>query len=421
MLDREFIVNNRDKVEYALKVKHVNLNIEELFSYIEKRKTIINQLNNLREKRNSVSKEIANKKRAGEDISSLLEESQQIAKSVKTMQSELQEIEEKEYNLMQWIPNIPHESVPSGENAKYKIIKEFGSFEEKQFNYYDIVTKKGYIDFKRGAKLSSSHFPLYMDKGAYIERILINFMIDVHKYIHGYTEIFPPFLVNERTLFNTGQLPKLKEDMYYIQNDKLYLIPTAEPPVTGIYSNEILMEKDLPYKFVAYSASFRREAGSYGKDTKGLKRIHQFNKVELVQYAHPDNSYNTLEEMLKNAEKILQLLELDYRVILLPDNDMSFASAKTYDIEVWTCGSKEFMEVSSVSNFEDFQARRLNIRYKDKNGKNHFIHTLNGSGLATPRTLIALIEKYQTPAGDFEFPEIINDYIARGATIFDNL
>jgi seryl-tRNA synthetase len=299
------------------------------------------------------------------------------------------------------------------------VIKETGTLNEKNRNYYDICTEKNYIDFKRGAKLAASSFPLYVGKGALLERTLINFMLDLHIEKHGYLEIFPPFLVNYNSLYSTGQLPKMEEDMYSLsKEDNLYLIPTAEVPVTNIYNDEILFEKDLPKKFTAYSACFRREAGSYGKETKGLKRLHQFNKVEMVRYSHPDKSDEALEEMLLEAEEVLRLLGLSYRVILLPGNDTSFSSAKTYDIEVWAEGTKEYMEVSSVSNFLDFQARRANIRFKNKDGKNTFIHTLNGSGLATPRTVIAIIEHYQTEDNDFEFPPVLRDYIKYGKEIF---
>ncbi len=421
MLDRDYIISNRPEIEHLLKIKKVNLDIDCLYETISKRKAIINELNGIRNKKNSISKKIAEYKKQKLDCSELFNESKIISGKTKELNEVLKKIEEKELEMMKWIPNIPHKSVPNGENAKFEITKEYGSFDRKKLSY-DVITEKHlYTDFKRGAKIAASHFPLYTGKGAYLERILMNFMIDVHICLHNYKEVFTPYLVNENVLFSTGQLPKLKDDMYFIGNDNLYLIPTAEPPVTNIHMNEILRADELPIKYAAYSACFRREAGSYGKDTKGLKRVHQFNKVEMVRFVHPDDSEKELQIIVENAEKILTLLGLSYRLILIPDNDLSFASSKTYDIEVWAPGSGEFLEVSSISNFNDFQARRANIRFKDENNKNIFVHTLNGSGLATPRTMIAIIEQYQTEDGDFEFPPILQDYIARGVSIFNEL
>lgn len=421
MLDREFILKNRPVIERVCQAKNTKVDVDRLYKLIQERKDAITELNELQSQKNAISKAIGLKKRNKEDCSELFTQSKQIADNVKDKQEVLRNLESEEYELMTWIPNVLHESVPSGDNAQFELIKEAGEFKQSGINYYDMVQENQYIDFQRGAKIASSHFPLYRGKGAYLERILINFMIDVHIYFHGYQEVFTPYLVNENILFSTGQLPKMKEDMYHIGNDGLYLIPTAEPPVTCIHYDEILPYSEAEKKYVAYSACFRRESGSYGKETKGLKRIHQFNKVEMVRYSYPEESYNALEEMVTDAEKILQLLGLEYRVILLPDNDTSFASAKTYDIEVWAPGSGEFMEVSSISNFEDFQARRANIRYKDANNKNNYIHTLNGSGLATPRTVIALMEEYQTAENDFEFPPVLKDYMANGVLSFEKL
>ncbi len=421
MLDREFVLQNRSLIEKVCSVKKTKIDIEKLYTIMQERKQIITELNDLQSKKNILSKEIALRKKNKEVCEELFTESKRISESVKKMQETLNIKENDENELMKWIPNIPHSSLPSGDNASFEIIREKGKFEPKKLDYYSIAEDKGYVDFKRGAKLSASHFPLYIGKGAYLERMLINFMIDAHIYLHDYNEVFTPFLVNENVLFATGQLPKMRDDMYFIENDNMYLIPTSEPPVTCIHLNEILEYDDVMKKYVAYSACFRREAGSYGKDTKGLKRVHQFNKVEMVRYAFSDNSYEVLEQMVSNAEEILDLLGLDYRTILLPDNDISFAAAKTYDIEVWAPGSKEFLEVSSITNFEEFQARRANIRYKNKNGKNTFIHTLNGSGLATPRTVIAIMEQYQTEKGDFEFPPALQEYIAKGVSYFESL
>ncbi len=420
MLDREFIVSNRELVEKSATAKKCKIDFEYLFKVINKRKELINSLNSLREEKNRNSLKVSTTRKVGGDINPLLEKGKEISIKIKEDEEELKKIEEEEFNLLKWIPNILDEDVPSGENSNFKIVKEFGKFEEKKLSYFDIIQSDEGIDFKRGAKISASHFPLYMGKAAYLERVLINFMLDLHIVKHNYKEIFPPFLVNYDSLFSTGQLPKLEEDMYRLKDDDLFLIPTAEVPVTNIFKDEILNENELPKKFVAYSACFRREAGSYGKDTKGLKRLHQFNKVELVRFTKPEESKDAHLEMLEEAQKVLVLLGLSYRVILLPDFDTSFSSSKTYDIEVWAEGSKEFLEVSSVSNFLDFQARRGRIRYKSREGKNLFVHTLNGSGLATPRTVIAIIEKYQTD-DDFDFPPILKDYIKFGREIFKSL
>lgn len=421
MLDREFILENRPVIERVCRVKNSDIDMDMLYRMLKQRKNIITELNELQSRKNALSKEIGIRKSRNEDCSQLFIQSKEIADSVKEKQETLKETEQKEKLLMAWIPNIPHDSVPHGKSAKFKMIRETGDYNERENNYYDMVQKNGYIDFQRGAKIAASHFPLFVGKGAYLERVIINFMIDAHIYFHGYKEVFTPYLVNESVLFSTGQLPKMKDDMYNLEHDGLYLIPTAEPPVTCIHYNEILPYNEVQKKYVAYSACFRRESGSYGKDTKGLKRIHQFNKVEMVRYAYPEESYDVLDEMVANAERILQLLGLKYRIILLPDNDLSFASAKTFDIEVWAPGSREFMEVSSISNFEDFQARRANIRFKDENNNNSYVHTLNGSGLATPRTVIALMEEYQTSDNDFEFPPVLKDYIANGVISFEKL
>lgn len=418
MLDREFIIQNRELVEKTCYAKKVKIDFNNLFSLFDKRKNLINSLNLLREEKNKNSVEVANMRKNGEDINPLLEKGKEISYKIKKIEDDLSEIEAQEFEILKWVPNILDPEVPAGENSTFKIVKEHGDFSKKEFSYFDILQNSGGVDFKRGTKITASHFPLYIGKAAYLERVLINFMLDLHITKHNYTEVFPPFLVNYDTLFSTGQLPKLEEDMYKLKDDEFFLIPTAEVPVTNIYKDEILTEKSLPIKFVAYSACFRREAGSYGKDTKGLKRLHQFNKVELVRLTKPQDSKKEHQEMLKEAEKVLDLLDLSYRVILLPDYDTSFSSSKTYDIEVWAEGSGEFLEVSSVSNFLDFQARRGKIRFKNKEGKNVFVHTLNGSGLATPRTVIAIIEKYQISDDDFDFPPILKDYIKFGKEIF---
>ena len=420
MLSREFILNNRDIIDRIIKIKNIDINTDELYETIEQRKDLITNLDELRHERNAVSNSIAEIKRAGGDITPVLDKSRSISSRVKENEKTLKELEQKELELLKWIPNIPHPSVPSGKDAVFEVVREKGLFKGSSCKADALMDSVDSYDLKRGTKISGSHFPLFRNKGAYLERVLINFMLDLHIRKHGYEEIFTPFAVSEETLFTTGQLPKLRDDMYSIAGEDLYLIPTAEPPVTAMYNNEILTEDQLPMKFTAYSACFRREAGSYGKETKGLKRVHQFNKVEMVRYTKPEDSYDALEEMVIEAEEVLELLGLDYRTILLPDNDLSFASSKTYDIEVWAPGTGEFLEVSSVSNFEDFQSRRGKIRYKNSRNENQLIHTLNGSGLATPRTVIAIIEQYGH-GQDFEFPPVLQDYINKGPSIIENL
>lgn len=420
MLSREFILNNRDIIDRIVKIKNIDINTDELYEIIERRKDLIAELDKIRHERNAVSNSIAEIKRAGGDITPVLDRSRIISSRVKENEKTLKELEQKESELLKWIPNVPHPSVPSGSDAVFEVVRERGLFKRSSCTADSLMDSTDSYDLKRGTKISGSHFPLFRNKGAYLERILINFMLDLHIRKHGYEEVFTPFAVSEETLFTTGQLPKLRDDMYSIAGEDLYLIPTAEPPVTAMYNNEILTEDQLPMKFTAYSACFRREAGSYGKETKGLKRVHQFNKVEMVRYTTQENSYDALEEMVTEAQEVLELLGLDYRTILLPDYDLSFASSKTYDIEVWAPGIGEFLEVSSVSNFEDFQSRRGKIRYKNSRNENQFIHTLNGSGLATPRTVIAIIEQYGD-GEDFEFPPVLQDYINKGPSIIEDL
>jgi len=314
------------------------------------------------------------------------------------------------------IPNIPHKSVTIGpEKDANKVVKEFGKVPKFKFeprNHIELADILDIIDFKRASKIAGSFFILYKGLGARLERALINFMLDLHTKKHGYKEIFPPFLVNRKSMTGTGQLPKLEEDMYRLKDDDLFLIPTAEVPVTNMHRDEIIPEEKLPVCYAAYTACFRREAGSYGKDTKGLNRVHQFDKVELVKFVKPETSYDELESLLRNAEKVLQLLDLPYRISALSTQGISFAASKCYDIELWAVGSKMHLEVSSCSNFGDFQARRANIRYRDKETqKLSYVHTLNGSGVATARLLIALIENYQTKNGTVMIPKALQPYM----------
>jgi len=339
---------------------------------------------------------------------------QSLSAEIKEKSAIVSKMEEDLHNLLLTVPNIPFHDVPIGGESENKTIRTWGSKKEYDFeikDHIELVEAKGMIDFERGAKISGSGYPIYTKKGALLERALLNFMIDFHVQKHGYDEMIVPLAVNRSTMTGTGQLPKLENDMYHIDEDDMFLIPTGEVPVTNYYANNIIDEKFLPQKFVASTPCFRREAGSYGKDTKGLQRLHQFNKVEMVRFVKPETSYTVLEEMINDAEDILKALGLHFRTLVLASGDTSFASAKTIDLEVWAPGLNKYLEVSSISNFEDFQARRANIRYRDENRKVNFVHTLNGSGLATPRTFIAIVENYQNAEGDIIIPEVLQPYM----------
>jgi seryl-tRNA synthetase len=422
MLDLKFIRENPEVVKNAIRLKGEKDTVDEILKLDERRRELIKKGDALKARRNDVTEEIANLKKQGKDATDLIEEMRKVSDEIKSIDAELKKVETELENLLLWLPNIPHSSVPIGKDASDNVVvRMWGEIPEFDFEIKDHLTlgkKLGIIDFERGAKLTGSGFPLYIGKGATLERALINFMLDLHIQKHGYTEVFPPFLVNEASMRGTGQIPKLKDDMYYCPEDDLYLIPTAEVPVTNIHRDEILDISELPKKYVAYSACFRREAGSWGRETKGFLRVHQFNKVELVKFTTPETSYDELESLVKDAEEVLQLLNIPYRVVLLCTGDMSFASAKTYDIEVWSPAEKKWLEASSCSNFEDFQARRMNVRFRrDKKSKPEFVHTLNGSGLATSRLMVALLENYQTPEGKVIVPKVLHKYT--GFTIIE--
>jgi len=422
MLDLKFIRENPEVVKNAIRLKGEKDTVDEILKLDERRRELIKKGDALKARRNDVTEEIANLKKQGKDATDLIEEMRKVSDEIKSIDAELKKVETELENLLLWLPNIPHSSVPIGKDASDNVVvRVWGEIPEFDFEIKDHLTlgkKLGIIDFERGAKLTGSGFPLYIGKGATLERALINFMLDLHIQKHGYIEVFPPFLVNEASMRGTGQIPKLKDDMYYCPEDDLYLIPTAEVPVTNIHRDEILDISELPKKYVAYSACFRREAGSWGRETKGFLRVHQFNKVELVKFTTPETSYDELESLVKDAEEVLQLLNIPYRVVLLCTRDMSFASAKTYDIEVWSPAEKKWLEASSCSNFEDFQARRMNVRFRrDKKSKPEFVHTLNGSGLATSRLMVALLENYQTPEGKVIVPKVLHKYT--GFTIIE--
>ena len=414
MHDIKHIKDNKTAIQIGLNNKNDKSDIDKVLELDELRKKTLFEFETLRAEQNKISKQIGQLKKEKQDASFLLEDMHSVAEKIKDLQAKTTEIENELHQLLLSIPNIPHSSVPIGKTEHDNVvIKTYGDIDTSftPIEHQDFVVENGFLDFTRGAKITGSGFPVFVDKGAMLERALINFMLDFHIKNHGYVEVKVPFVVNRQSMIGTGQLPKLENDMYHLLKEDYFLIPTSEVPVTNLFAGEILHNDQLPIKYVSYSPCFRREAGSYGKETKGLQRLHQFNKVEMVRFVKPEDSWNVLEEMLNNAEAILQALKLPYRVITLCTGDMSFASAKTYDIEVWSPATKKFLEVSSVTNFEDFQARRANIRFRDSDGKVKFVHTLNGSGLATPRTFIAIIENYQQKDGSFVVPDVLQKYM----------
>ena len=416
MISIDLIRNNLDQLTIALSSKGYNENLDEaveLDSYIRKS---LSTANELRAERNKVSDQIALIKKKGGDAQGMIKSMREVGENIKKIENKIGISKEKLDDILLNVPNPPHNSVPIGNDEKEnKVVSSWG--EDISFNFdikshVEIGNQLGLFDFDQASKISGSGFPLYKSKGALLERGLINFMLDFQTNNNGYTEIFPPFLVNSTSALTTGNLPKFSEDMYHSEIDNLWLIPTAEVPITSYHRDQILSEKQLPKKYAAYSACFRREAGSYGKDTRGLLRVHQFNKVELVQFVNPNESYKVLEELTSHAEEILRSLKLKYRKVELCSGDLSFSAAKCFDLEVWSPAEEKWLEVSSCSNFEDFQARRGNIRYrKSSDEKVEFVHTLNGSGLATPRLMVALLETYQNKDGSVQVPDALQDYL----------
>lgn len=417
MLDLRFVRRNLEIIATSLKKRGSDLNVNEFLQLDQRRREILAKVETLRAKRNRVTSEIPQKKHAHEDITSLLQEAKTLSRQIEALDKELKEVEREIYDFLVNLPNIPHPSVPIGKDETENVVVKFWG-EKPVFSFspkphWEIGEKLNILDFKRAAKISGSRFAVYRGGGAALERALINFMLDLHVQEHGYIEIFPPFLVNEKTMFGTGQLPKFKQDLFKIEGEDYYLIPTAEVPVTNLHQDEILQEAQLPIKYVAYSACFRAEAGSYGRDVRGIVRQHQFNKVELVEFTTPETSYQELEVLLNHAEEVLKRLGLHYRVVELCTGDLGFAAAKTYDIEVWFPGQGIYKEISSCSNFEDFQARRANIRYRCKGVKGtRLVHTLNASGLAIGRTVVAILETYQQPDGSVLIPPVLRPYLS---------
>ncbi len=416
MLDVRLLRENIEEVEGRLATRGSVLSLDKFKSLDESRRTLLRGVEGLRERRNYISSEIAIKKKKGEDVSTLIAESKALGSRIKELGESVSEKEELLNGIVLTIPNLPHASVPKGAGSGGNIeVRQWGDIREFDFpprEHYEISDMLGIVDFGRAAKLSGARFALYRGAGALLERALINLMLDIHTREHDYLEILPPFIVNRKAMTGTGQLPKFEDDLFKIEGWDHYLVPTAEVPLTNIHSNEILKEEALPILYTAYTPCFRKEAGSYGKDVKGLIRQHQFNKVELVKFAKPEDSYNEHEKLTADAEKVLQVLGLPYRVVSLCTGDLGFAAAKTYDLEVWLPGQGAYREISSCSNFEDFQARRAGIRYRPKGGgKPSFVHTLNGSGLAVGRTVVAILENFQEDDGSVSLPECLWSYM----------
>lgn len=415
MLEIKFLRQNLDVVQRALIARQSDLDLSVLEAADERRRNVLLELEELRHKRNVVSNRIAELKQSGDDAQDLVDQMREVAAEIKTLESSLAFHEETVNNILMELPNIPHASVPDGKNADDNLIlKKVGTpirFEFEPQAHWDLGSGLGILDFERAAKITGARFPLYLGLGARLERALINLMLDMHISEHGYTEVLPPFAVNRQSMTNTGQLPKFEHDLFKLEGWDYFMIPTAEVPLTNIHQGEVLNAAQLPIYYTAYSPCFRSEAGSYGKDTRGLIRQHQFNKVEMVKLTEPETSYEELEKMLSNAEAVLQRLELPYRVVTLCTGDMGFSAAKTYDIEVWMPSQNTYREISSCSNCENFQSRRANIRFRQKGKKGtDLVHTLNGSGLAVGRTVAAVLENYQRPDGGIDIPAAVKPY-----------
>ncbi len=416
MLDIQRIRDDPEAIRTACTRKKCSVDIDRVLELDGLRRDTIKEVERLKNVRNTRSQEISRLKKEKKDTTPILDEMKTVSDNTKSLDIRQKELEASLHELLIRIPNVPHVAIPHGESEKDNVVvAQWGTpkvFDFEPKDHIELGAALDIIDFPRGAKITGAGFPVLKGAGALLERALINFFLDTHTRLHGYREIFPPFLVNRTSLFGTGQLPKSEEQMYFVNEDDLFCIPTAEVPVTNLHRDEIIEESDLPIRYCAYSACFRREAGSYGKDTKGYLRVHQFNKVELVKMVMPEVSYDELEKLRRDAEEVLRALDLHYRVLELCDADISFTAAKCYDLETWAPGERKFLEVSSCSNFEDFQARRLNIRYRPANGdKPRFLHTLNGSGLATARILVSLLETCQTPEGTILIPEALQPWM----------
>jgi seryl-tRNA synthetase len=416
MLDVKLLRENLDEVKARMATRGGQIDWDEFVAVDRERRDALANIERLKEKKNRLSGEIGKVKKSGGDATVLMREGEEVSQAISSAERPLADIEARFERWMLTLPNLPHAGVKVGKNeTENREVRRWGEpfqFDFEAKNHWDIGEELGILDFTRAAKIAGARFAVYRDGGAKLERALINFMLDLHTSENGYTEMLPPALANRAALVGTGQLPKFEEDLFHLAPGDYFLIPTAEVPLTNMHREEMLEREQLPIKYVAYTPCFRSEAGSYGKDVRGLIRQHQFNKVEMVKLCAPEASYEELESMVRNAEEILQRLKLPYRVVELCTGDMGFAAAKTYDLEVWLPGQKAYREISSCSNCEDFQARRANIRYrKDKKGRPIFVHTLNGSGLAVGRTLVAVLENYQQKNGSVIIPEALRPYM----------
>jgi seryl-tRNA synthetase len=422
MLEIKFVRQNLETVQKALETRGQSTDLDAFKTCDDERRAILQELEALRHQRNVVSDQIAEMKKAGDNADSVVAKMREVSSKIKALDKELTEILEKFDQILMGLPNMPHASVPVGmdetDNPVIKTVGDPSSFDFEPKPHWDVGAALGILDFERAAKITGARFPLYFGAGARLERALINFMLDIHTQAHGYTEILPPFMVNRQSMTHTGQLPKFEEDLFKLEDWDYFLVPTAEVPVTNIHQDEVLDEAQLPIYYTAYTPCFRSEAGSYGKDTRGLIRQHQFNKVELVKFTTPHTSYDELESLLDNAETILRKLELPYQVIELCSGDLGFSAAKTYDIEVWMPAQGVYREISSCSNFENFQARRGNIRFKKKGQKGtELVHTLNGSGLAVGRCVAAILENFQQADSSVLIPAALQTYMGGLAKI----
>lgn len=416
MLDAKYVLENPSLVIKKTALRGIDIELDEFMGFSEERKEYLQKVENLRSKLNKSSKLIGQKKETGEDAAVLIGEMKSLSEEIKSKEEKLREVNKKLNNILLSIPNLPHESVPEGLNKeKNNEIRRFGKKPEFSFKakpHWEIGEALGILDFKRAAKITGTRFAVYLGAGARIERALINFMLDIHTNEKGYKEVIPPFIANTNSLIGTGNLPKFEEDLFKLRDYDWYLIPTAEVPLTNYYRDEILNAEILPQRFVAYTPCFRSEAGSYGKDIRGLIRQHQFNKVEMMSFVVPEDSYSELEFLTSAAEEVLKRLGLPYRVVSLCTGDLGFAGAKTYDLELWMPNRNDYLEISSCTNCEDFQARRSNIRFKrEKQSKPEFVHTLNGSGVAVGRTVSAILECFQQEDGSVIIPEELRSYM----------
>jgi seryl-tRNA synthetase len=416
MLDVKLLREKLDEVKARMATRGTLIDWDEFVRLDRERREALANVERLKEKKNQLSGAIGKLRKSGADASALMREGEEVSEAIRSAEGPLKECEARFEHFILTLPNLPHPSVKVGNNETENLeMRRWGEPSKFAFapkNHWDIGEELGILDFERAAKIAGARFAVYRDAGARLERALINFMLDLHTREHGYREILPPALVNRAALVGTGQLPKFEEDLFHLAPGDYFLIPTAEVPLTNLHRGEIIERQDLPIKYVAYTPCFRSEAGSYGKDVRGLIRQHQFNKVEMVKFTEPEDSYDELESMVQNAEAVLQRLRLPYRVVELCTGDMGFGAAKTYDLEIWLPGQNTYREISSCSNCEDFQARRANIRYrKDKKGRPIFVHTLNGSGLAVGRTLVAVLENYQQEDGSVVVPEALRPYM----------